>query len=353
MPVQSPTLDVSAVTPAYNAAEWIRRTVDSALAQSVAPREVIVVDDGSTDGTADVVAAHEDARVRCIRQANAGPAAARNRGIAEATGEWIALLDADDIWLPGHLERAANALNRCPFLVWYADDTQNEEPDGTRSSMGDPRHCEGLLVDGLYLPSFLQAASHATAISSDVVVIRRQILADFGGFNEGLPRCEDWDLWLRLGLAHPRIGYCTQPGARRFLRAESLSNTRYYDLRPLLSRLKWFLNEARHASRSEFASLLCRLRRLLETSMRHALVSCNREGVAELLRDSPFELSGVVRASARLSSLLPPELARRFWRLMFGLGARIPAVRSALRPREPRSRSEAVGRQVTPPRKSP
>ncbi len=96
------TADVAVVIPAYNAEKLLPRALRSVLTQTVAPREVLVVDDGSSDGTSDVARSF-GAPVRCIRQENAGAAAARNRGIAEATAEWIAFLDADDWWEPERL----------------------------------------------------------------------------------------------------------------------------------------------------------------------------------------------------------------------------------------------------------
>ena len=101
-------MDVSVIIPCHNRAELIGQTLDSALAQTVLPREVIVVDDGSTDATGQVVAGYAQrtgGRVRLVRQANAGPSAARNRGLEEATGEYLAFLDADDLWLADKLER--------------------------------------------------------------------------------------------------------------------------------------------------------------------------------------------------------------------------------------------------------
>src|SRR5690348_10269988 len=95
---------VSVVIPAFNAAEYIGQAIDSVLAQTHQPIEIIVVDDGSTDQTAQIAAAYP-APVRVLRKPNGGPASARNMGIAAATGSWIALLDADDRWLANKLER--------------------------------------------------------------------------------------------------------------------------------------------------------------------------------------------------------------------------------------------------------
>src|SRR5262245_53259028 len=95
---------ISVVIPCHNAAAYLRSSIDSVLAQTVPPREILVIDDGSTDESATVAMSYAP-RVRVVKQTNRGPASARNRGIEEATGEWIAFLDADDVWRPQKLER--------------------------------------------------------------------------------------------------------------------------------------------------------------------------------------------------------------------------------------------------------
>ena len=101
--------DLSAVIPTFNRERLIGRAIESVLAQSVRPSEIIVVDDGSTDSTEDIVAGY--AGVRYVAQTNGGPALARNRGVAEASTNWIAWLDSDDFWLPGHIERIMSAVD--------------------------------------------------------------------------------------------------------------------------------------------------------------------------------------------------------------------------------------------------
>jgi len=102
---------VSVVIPLYNKARYINRCLRSICAQTFSDFELIVVDDGSSDGGGQIARAFGDARIRVIQQQNAGPGAARNRGLAEAQGEYIAFLDADDEWMPGYLARAVTALD--------------------------------------------------------------------------------------------------------------------------------------------------------------------------------------------------------------------------------------------------
>jgi len=180
---------ISVVVPCYNYAQFIREAVDSALAQTVLPLEVIVVDDGSTDQTLEVMAAYaSDPRVRYLRQENHGLSAARNAGIRAARGEFIALLDADDRWKPEKLSRQliefteeSVGLVYCGREVFDERGTQNLDP-ADESKCG--RALEWLTTATLFCPSS--------------VVIRRRCFAEQGGFDESLRKVEDRELWIRL-----------------------------------------------------------------------------------------------------------------------------------------------------------
>src|SRR4051794_4124152 len=113
---------ISVVIPTYNRAHVVGRAIESALAQEYPPHEIIVVDDGSVDDTGDVVDGYRGI-VRRVRQPNAGVSAARNRGVSEAASEWIAFLDSDDQWLPGHLGRIVSAMDRTrrAAALYFAD----------------------------------------------------------------------------------------------------------------------------------------------------------------------------------------------------------------------------------------
>lgn len=208
---------VSVLIPAYNAAECVSTAIRSALAQTAPPAEVIVVDDGSTDRTADTVAAFGK-QVRLRRQKNAGPAAARNHAAREATGEWLALLDADDAWLPEKLERQ----------LAYADDP----------SVG-VIHCWGPPGGGPAPEQItLESLWEKNCIVNSSVLVRRTAFQEVGGFDEdrGLISVEDYNLWLRLLSAGWQVATCPRqlhaytpaPGNlsgqfERFARAELLN----------------------------------------------------------------------------------------------------------------------------------
>src|SRR6266849_1163735 len=109
-------MKISVVIPAYNAVPYLKETIESALSQSYAPHEIIVVDDGSTDGTADIVRSF-GSQVRLLQHTNRGPSASRNRGIEEATRDWIALVDADDLFLPDKLLLQVRAVDQNPSAL--------------------------------------------------------------------------------------------------------------------------------------------------------------------------------------------------------------------------------------------
>lgn len=195
---------ISVVIPAYNAAGFLPRCLDSVFAQTVRPQEVIVVDDGSTDNTA-AVARRLGAKV--VRRPNGGLAAARNTGIAHASSEWIALLDADDLWSPQKLEWQTSCIGAETILVYT----------GVRFF-----DRSGTLEDR---PAISAAAAskilrYCNPIAPSSVLVRRQSVMHGGGFREDLRACEDWEMWVRIqGLGQfvavraPLTHYYVHPGS--------------------------------------------------------------------------------------------------------------------------------------------
>lgn len=196
---------VSVVIPAYNRAATIRRAVASVLAQDYAPLEVIVVDDGSTDRTAAAVEAIGDARVRLVIQGNAGVAAARNRGVAEARGALIAFLDSDDEWLPGKLAAQVALFRRGPRALGLVyTGFEQVGPQGSVTAHA-ARHRGWIYRDLLQRNVVTGCGSTA--------MFRRSALEMVGGFDPALPANEDYDLVLRV--ARFFMADCvSEPGAR-------------------------------------------------------------------------------------------------------------------------------------------
>jgi glycosyltransferase involved in cell wall biosynthesis len=192
---------VSVVMPAYNAAAFVRRAIDSVLAQTFTDLELLVVNDGSQDDTLSVLAGYRD-RLRVLAQPNGGPAAARNRGLQAARGRYVAFLDADDGWEPTKLERQVGLLDTRPAIGFCS--TATRVVDGAGRPAGDWPCCDAALTlpEGLF--------THAAAISGSTsgVLARRELLVELGGFDEALRGFEDPDLWIRLSA---RTGYACIP----------------------------------------------------------------------------------------------------------------------------------------------
>ncbi len=180
---------ISVVIPAYNAAAWIDETLDSVLRQTLAADEVIVVDDGSTDDTADIVT-RRDAPLRLVQQENGGAAAAWNRGFEEATSQFVAKCPADDVWERHKLEWQHATLTTHPsidLLFGKARDFGTVEGD----LPGPPQ--SGLLDPDELLP-VLYASN---CFAAPTAVVRRDLHQALGGFREDLVVGEDYDFWLR------------------------------------------------------------------------------------------------------------------------------------------------------------
>jgi len=184
---------ISVVIPSYNRAHTLQRALQSVSAQSSAVDEVILVDDGSTDDSAAMVA-RQFPQVTVIRQPNAGVSAARNRGIAAAQHEWIALLDSDDCWLPHKIQTVRDAAATHPgFILYHSDEIWVRR--GVRVNPMQKHRKSGGWIFAQCLP--------LCAISPSAAVIQKSTLQDLGLFDESLPACEDYDLWLRLCQRFP------------------------------------------------------------------------------------------------------------------------------------------------------
>jgi glycosyltransferase involved in cell wall biosynthesis len=208
---------VSVVLPTYNRARTLERAVRSVLAQTMGDLELIVVDDGSSDETAQLLAGIADPRLHVIRQDNRGAAAARNAGIARATADWLAFQDSDDQWLPDKLAQqlaAARAggedvgLVLSGYRVAHPGLAREIRPESALRR-GDPRPD---LLDGwpIITPTWL---------------VRRALVQGLGGFNEGLHCFEDWDLVFRLS-DHTRVAAIPGPVLVKYGSTDSVCGDR-------------------------------------------------------------------------------------------------------------------------------
>jgi glycosyltransferase involved in cell wall biosynthesis len=171
-----------------------REAVDSVLAQSGAAFELIVVDDGSTDGTSATLASEYGDRIRLLTTENRGVSAARNLGVARGAGELIAFLDSDDLWLPGKLAAQVAFMQANP----HARICQTEEIWIRNGRRVNPCRHHGK-PDG----EIFERSLDLCLVSPSAVLLRRDLFERLGGFDESLPACEDYDLWLRIGRDTP------------------------------------------------------------------------------------------------------------------------------------------------------
>lgn len=193
-PVRKPahTPKFSVVIPAYNVSAYIADCVNSVLAQTETDFEVIVVDDGSTDDTAQIVSSFVDPRVHLVRRSNGGLATARNTGIRAAIGEFVAFLDADDRWCPEKLAAHRQALEQDPNASVSYDWSVFINKQGERTGLSMAQTQKVITHEALLLKNYLGNGSTA--------VVRRSVLEQTGGFDESLRRFVDHELWVRLAF---------------------------------------------------------------------------------------------------------------------------------------------------------
>lgn len=185
--------EISVIIPSYNRAGVLPRALDSVLSQTSPASEVILVDDGSTDETRELIQAHYP-EIRYIYQDNKGVSTARNTGIRHASGEWLAFLDSDDCWHQDKLQ-IQSALLRGASDHALVHSNEIWIRNGIRVNAGEKHRKRGGYIFPYCLP--------LCAISPSSVLIRRAVLDQVGKFDESLPACEDYDLWLRICSRFP------------------------------------------------------------------------------------------------------------------------------------------------------
>ena len=214
----TPLPRVSVVVTAYNAAAFIGETLDSILAQTFKDLEVIVVDGGSTDQTVDVVSRYPDP-VRAISGERLTKSAGRNVGIRAAAGEFIALVDADDVWLPQKLTRQMEVFERLPACQWVYSDCflYDDRWPGVVSTWS--------MRNRLYSEDILEPLLFDCFVPSPTPVIRRKVFDRVGLYDESFLRHEpeDWDLWLRIAAQFPVV-LVNEPLAKLRIHSESLTS---------------------------------------------------------------------------------------------------------------------------------
>ena len=210
---------ISVIVPTYNRAHQLPRTLDSILCQSCSPKEIIVVDDGSTDETLALMTS-EYPEIVFIQQQNTGVSSARNVGIKRASGDWIAFLDSDDEWLPEKLEIQMKALYENPEIkichtneIWIRN--------GKRVNPKKKHEKFGGWIFQKCLP--------LCCISPSSVIIHKSIFKEIGLFDYSLPVCEDYDLWLRITARNPVL-YIEEPFLIKYGGHEDQLSKKYWGM---------------------------------------------------------------------------------------------------------------------------
>lgn len=236
----------SVVIPLYDKRPYIRRTLESALAQDYDRFEVIIVDDSSTDGGPESIDDLLGGKVRLLRQANAGPGPARNRGAQEACFDWIALLDADDLWRPDHLSTLADLVTAFPAADAVASGFRKVSSNAAIDD-GPRQQVNGRLID------YFSEAAGREALWTSCVAVRRESFLALGGFGAFVPG-EDIELWARLALDHriavtevPTAFYVTGTGGLMERCRDARAGT--FALQPIHATLAAALADPRYAPR--------------------------------------------------------------------------------------------------------
>ena len=184
---------LTVIIPTYNRGWILKEAIDSVLTQDYKDFELIVVDDGSTDNTSEILASYGN-DIKVLFQENKGVSAARNRGIAEASGQFIAFIDSDDLWLPQKLSTQVEFFNQTPDALIC----QTEEVWIRKGKRVNPKMRHKKPSGMIFEPSL-----ELCLVSPSAVMIRRVLFDRVGAFDVTLPACEDYDLWLRISCRFP------------------------------------------------------------------------------------------------------------------------------------------------------
>lgn len=185
---------ISVVIPVYNGEETIKETIESVLSQTFSDFELIVIDDGSQDSTLEKLSTIQDSRFKIFSYPNGGVSTSRNRGISQASSDYISFIDADDLWTPDKLEAQYKALQENPQAAVAYSWTDHIDESGEFFRQGPHFNLTGDIYAKLLLVDFVGSGSNP--------LIRKQALIEVGGFDESLTPAADWDMWLRLAACY-------------------------------------------------------------------------------------------------------------------------------------------------------
>ena len=310
----SPTISV--VMPAFNAAQHIRQSIQSVLEQTFDDWDLIVIDDGSTDETAAVAGSFSDSRIRCLSRENGGQAAARNTGIVNTHGEYIAFLDADDLWLPEKLDRQLEIARRTSADVVYCDGYVFFDTD--REERGDFFAVVPGLKDGATMTPLLYQYNRIATLAA---MVKRDVVESVGLFDESrlFQNCEDYDLWLRLARAGKTF-YGMPDKLMRYRRHES--STTHRDsrmLRPMIEVAK------KHSDAVDEKTARARIRGLYRDLITALVAEDDVAGARQAMREfAAWDPAGMITQCQRiLLRLWPKRFAKISRRCLYPIEWRV------------------------------
>jgi glycosyltransferase involved in cell wall biosynthesis len=250
---------VSVVIPVYNSSAYIAEAIESVLGQTYTHFEIIVVDDGSTDKTQEILDRYR-AKVKCFYQENRGVSAARNVGVRNAKGELIAFLDADDVWLPGKLEKQVRFLTQHAEVPFIFGDTDLFNDSGTVISalLRQKKMASQLPEKEFVVKNPFELLLDENFIPTSTGLVRRSVLMEAGGFDESLRSVEDRDLWLRIAIKHP-MGCIPEVLSRKRLHAENISSDQLKANQSLLRVYTKILDDPMMSKRVDYHFIKSRL----------------------------------------------------------------------------------------------
>jgi glycosyltransferase involved in cell wall biosynthesis len=278
---------VSVIIPTYNRSKLVAQAIRSVLAQTYEDYEVIVVDDGSTDDTREVVEGFGDPRIVYLWQENQQRCAARNNGVAHAQGSYIAFLDSDDVWFPNKLQRQMEAFAKYPQVGLVFSSTVRISGENTF-----PNPAEFLQPDGETVASIREDLLTMNRIPMVTSIVRKELLDQAGKFDKSLPHAEDWDMWIRISK---NADFCriNAPLAAYRVHAGMRTSNPVSTLRGDLIIIDRYLGDGSDSSNRlrQRAEMLCYARRAFEAAM----------------NDMPEATEWLTQAQARAIALGEPE----------------------------------------------
>ncbi|MBD1423806.1 glycosyltransferase family 2 protein [Sphingobacterium chuzhouense] len=276
-------MKITTIITAYNVEKYINRSINSVLSQTFKPYEIIVVDDGSTDNTAELIQAYGD-NVIYLHKKNGGASSARNLGVTQAKGDWVAFLDSDDEWIEGHLENFVLTIAKRQTLMWYGAPADSYNERSGKLIHKYKKCSKDLLIDNCYFSDYLNTVPPYGFFTTDTFIIHRQVFEKVGLFDESMKNGQDLDMWFRIGLHYPEVGYTHAAGAKIYRRDKSISFTKKRDFNRFIRWIEQCQDTARKLGDLYVKRAQPRIRFWLERRIRTSITHDDTEALHAIRR---------------------------------------------------------------------